>query len=98
MTMPIEDFGTAVSLKVGDDEIWSPSGAADPVDWKSLYERARAWEERTKARCEELRWSEVRARNRAGAMKAAFDRNWVKLKAAREEMKEARSRSARTLA
>ena len=98
MTMRGEEFGTAVSLEVGDEETWSPSAAPDPVDWKFLYEQAQARAEQAEARCEELRWSEVQARSRASLFESIHKRNRAKLNAAREELKEVRRTSKGALA
>jgi hypothetical protein len=52
-----------VALAGGPEELWPVSGseAAEPPDWRSLYERERERAEAAEARAEESRWAEVRA-------------------------------------
>ncbi len=50
------------------------------------------------ARCEDLRWKEVRARHRASSLETAVERNRAKLNAAREEVRDVRRTAKRALA
>ena len=93
MAMRDEDFGAALTLTEGDDEVWSPPMAAlasAPRDWRALYEQAQARADAAEARCEELRRAESDARSRAGSLKWQLDKSRDKLKAAVEEVKEVR--------
>ena len=93
MAMRDEDFGAALTLTEGDDEVWSPPMAAlasAPSDWRALYEQAQARADAAEARCEELRRAESDARSRAGSLKWQLDKSRDKLKAAVEEVKEVR--------
>ena len=93
MAMRDEDFGAALTLTEGDDEVWSPPMAAPtsaPRDWQALCEQAQARADAADARCEELRRAESDARSRAGSLKRQLDKSRDKLKAAVEEVKEVR--------
>ena len=93
MAMREEDFGAALTLTEGDDEVWSPPMAAPtsaPRDWQALCEQAQARADAADARCEELRRAESDARSRAGSLKRQLDKSRDKLKAAVEEVKEVR--------
>ena len=103
MVMCIEDFGTSSGADAGGDV--PVSSLRDPVAWKSLYDRERVRAEAAEARaaaaearCEELRWQEVQARNRASCLKAVSESNRAKLEAAREEVREVRRTAKRGLA
>ena len=100
MTILEDTVGAEFSSVERPDGRWStPSetlSRGEP-DWRSLFERerARADEERgradaAEARSEELRWSDVDARSRAGSLKWQLDTLRKKLKAAVEETKEVR--------
>ena len=93
MAMRDEDFGAALTLSEGGNEVWSPPMAAPtsaPRDWQALCEQAQARADAAEARCEELRRAEVDARSRAGSLKRQLDKSRDKLKAAVEEVKEVR--------
>ena len=93
MAMRDEDFGAALTLTEGANEVWSPPMAAPtsaPRDWQALCEQAQARADAAEARCEELRRAEVDARSRAGSLKRQLDKSRDKLKAAVEEVKEVR--------
>ena len=93
MAMRDEDFGAALTLTEGDNEVWSPPMAAPtsaPQDWQALYEQAQARAHAAEARCEELRRAESDARSRAGSLKWQLDKSRDKLKATVEEVKEVR--------
>ena len=93
MAIRDEDFGAALTLTEGDNEVWSPPLAAPtsaPQDWQALYEQAQARAHAAEARCEELRRAESDARSRAGSLKWQLDKSRDKLKAAVEEVKEVR--------
>ena len=93
MAMRDEDFGSALTLTEGDNEVWSPPMAAPasaPRDWQALYEQAQARADAAEARCEELRRAESDARSRAGSLKWALDKSRTKLEATVEEVKEVR--------
>ena len=93
MAMRDEDFGAALTLTEGDNEVWSPSMAAPASashDWRSLYEQAQARADAAEARCEELLVAERTARSRAGSLKWQRDKSRTKLEAAVEEVKEVR--------
>ena len=83
-----------VALAGGPEELWPVSGseAAEPPDWRSLYERERA--EAAEARAEELRWAEVRARSDAGSWKWRWEASRRRLRKVVAETREAR-RAAR---
>ena len=88
-----EDFGAALTLSEGGNEVWSPPMAAPtsaPRDWQALCEQAQARADAAEARCEELRRAESDARSRAGSLKRQLDKSRDKLKAAVEEVKEVR--------
>ena len=70
MEIRIEDIGTPPVPCVADDGQLSEASAPGPVDWTFLCkcEPVRAVD--AEARCEELRWREVRARNRASCLDA----------------------------
>ena len=93
MAMRDEDFGAALTLTEGGNEVWSPPMAAPtsaPRDWQALCEQAQARADAAEARCEELRRAESDARSRAGSLKRQLDKSRDKLKAAVEEVKEVR--------
>ena len=93
MAMRDEDFGAALTLTEGDNEVWSPPMAAPasaPRDWQALYEQAQARADAAEARCEELLVAERTARSRAGSLKWALDKSRTKLEATVEEVKEVR--------
>ena len=93
MAMRDEDFGAALTLTEGANEVWSPPMAAPtsaPRDWQALCEQAQARADAAEARCEELRRAESDARSRAGSLKRQLDKSRDKLKAAVEEVKEVR--------
>ncbi len=90
---------------VADEGQLSEASAPGPVDWKFLCERERVQAEdaedraeSAEARCEELRWREVRARQRASSLNAVGKSSRAKLKAAREEAREVRRTAKRALA
>ena len=74
-----------VALAGGPEELWPVSGseAAEPPDWRSLYERERERAEAAEARAEELRWAEVRARSDAGSVTVRSGRGEVFCRAGR---------------
>ena len=95
MEIRIEDIRTPPVPRVAADGQLSEASAPGPVDWKFLCERERvraedaeARADAAEARCEELRWREVRARQRASSLDAVGKSNRAKLKAAREEVRE----------
>ena len=68
MEIRIEDIRTPPVTRVAADGQLSEASAPGPVDWKFLCERERvraedaeARADAAEARCEELRWREVRA-------------------------------------
>ena len=85
-----------VALAGGPEELWPVSGseAAEPPDWRSLYERERERAEAAEARAEELRWAEVRARSDAGSWKWRWEASRRRLRKVVAETREAR-RAAR---
>ena len=85
-----------VALAGGPEELWPVSGseAAEPPDWRSLYERERERAEAAEARAEELRWAEVRARSDAGLWKWRWEASRRRLRKVVAETREAR-RAAR---
>ena len=98
MEIRIEDIRTPPVPRVADDGQLPEASAPGPVDWKFLCERERVRAEDAEARCEELRWREVRARQRASSLDAVGKSNRVKLKAAREEVREVRRTAKRAVA
>ena len=98
MEIRIEDIRTPPVPRVADDGRLPEASAPGPVDWKFLCERERVRAEDAEARCEELRWREVRARQRAGSLDAVGKSNRAKLKAAREEVREVRRTAKRAVA
>ncbi len=98
MEIRIEDIRTPPVPRVADDGQLSEASAPGPVDWKFLCERERVRAEDAEARCEELRWREVRARQRASSLDAVGKSNRAKLKAAREEVREVRRTAKRAVA
>ena len=105
MEIRIEDIRTPPVPRVADDGQLSEASAPGPVDWKFLCERERvraedaeARADAAEARCEELRWREVRARQRASSLDAVGKSNRAKLKAAREEVREVRRTAKRAVA
>ena len=98
MEIRIEDIRTPPVPRVADDGQLSEASAPGPVDWKFLCERERVGAEDAEARCEELRWREVRARQRASSLDAVGKSNRAKLKAAREEVREVRRTAKRAVA
>ena len=85
-----------VALAGGPEELCPVSGseAAEPPDWRSLYERERERAEAAEARAEELRWAEVRARSDAGSWKWRWEASRRRLRKVVAETREAR-RAAR---
>ncbi len=105
MKIRIEDIGAPPVPCVADDGQLAEASAPGPVDWKFLCERERiraedaeARADAAEARCEELRWREVRARRRASSLDAVGKSNRAKLKSAREEVREVRRTAKRALA
>ena len=98
MEIRIEDIRTPPVPRVADDGRLPEASAPGPVDWKFLCERVRAEDAEAEARCEELRWREVRARQRASSLDAVGKSNRAKLKAAREEVREVRRTAKRAVA
>ena len=88
MEIRIEDIRTPPVPRVADDGQLSEASAPGPVDRKFLCERERVRAEDAESRCEELRWREVRARQRASSLDTVSKSNRAKLKAAREEVRE----------
>ncbi len=64
-------------MEIRIEDIRTPP-APGPVDWKFLCERERVRAEDEEARCEELRWREVRARQRASSLEAVGKSNRAK--------------------
>ena len=102
MEIRIEDIRTPPVPRAADDGRLPEASAPGPVYWKFLCERerVRAEDAETRAdavevRCEELRWREVRARQRASSLDAVGKSNRAKLKAAREEVREEVRRTAK---
>ena len=89
-----------VVLAEGPDGLWlTPEAAcaADPVDWRWLYEeehvraeRERVRAEVAEARAQELRRAEVSARREAGYWKSRFEASRRRLRAVVEKTREAR--------
>ncbi len=98
MEIRIEDIRTPPVPRVAADGRLSEASAPGPVDWKFICERERVRAEDAEARCEELRWREVRARQRASSLDAVGKSNRAKLKAAREEVREVRRTAKRAVA
>ena len=101
MEIRIEDIRTPPVPRVAADGQLSEASAPGPVDWKFLCERERVRAEgadAAEARCEELRWREVRARQRASSLDTVSKSNRAKLKAAREEVREVRRTAKRAVA
>ncbi len=98
MEIRIEDIRTPPVPCADDDGRLPEASAPGPVDWKFLCERERVRAEDAEARCEELRWREVRARQRASSLDAVGKSNRAKLKAAREEVREVRRTAKRAVA
>ncbi len=98
MEIRIEDIRMPPVPRVADDGQLSEASAPGPVDWKFLCERERVRAEDAEAYCEELRWREVRSRQRASGLDAVGRSNRAKLKAAREEVREVRRTAKRAVA
>ncbi len=97
MEIRIEDIRTPPVPRAADDGRLPEASAPGPVDWKFLCERerVRAEDAETRADAVEVRWREVRARQRASSLDAVGKSNRAKLKAAREEVREEVRRTAK---
>ena len=105
MEIRIEDIGTPPVPRADDDGQLPEASAPGPVDWKFLGERERiraedaeARADAAEARCEEMRWREVRARRRSSSLDAVGKSDLAKLNAARKEVREVRRTAKRALA
>ena len=95
MEVCLEEFGTSPAS--GSDGCGPLSPMSGPVDWKLLCEQERARADAAEARCEDLRWQEVRARARASSLASVFEKNRAKLIAARDEVKAVRQTAKRAV-
>ena len=99
MDMRTEDFGTSSAADiVGDGPQHSLRPAPEAVDWKVLHGRERDRAVAAEARCEDLRWREVRARHRTRSLETFLAKSRAKLDAAGEEIREVRRTAKRALA
>jgi len=109
MEMRFEGTGKSPAREIDDDGMVASSRSsvlvAGAVDWQGLYERERERSDRAEsraeaaeARCEDLRWQEVRSRHRASSLQAVSEANRTKLAAARAEVRAVRRTAKRALA